>query len=65
MEQKYNVYIVGHGGKAVACIGKDIRKSKVEMRLLSGLSRIDRDNFFVVDEEVGSEADKAFALQTN
>lgn len=60
MEPKYNVYIVDKDGKAVTCIGKDIREGRVDTRIMTGLSRIDRDNFFVDDVEVGSDKDKKY-----
>jgi hypothetical protein len=56
--EKYNVYIVAiKGGKAEAKIGENMTAERAEVRVLSGLQRIDRDNYFVTEYEVGSERD--------
>lgn len=56
-EKRYNVYIMSDAGKAQALIGGDMNERQADKRVMSGLMRIDRDNFFVADYEVGSEAD--------
>jgi protein involved in sex pheromone biosynthesis len=56
-EKRYNVYIMSDAGKAQALIGSDMNERQADKRVMSGLMRIDRDNFFVADYEVGSEAD--------
>lgn len=56
--QRYNVYIIETAtGEAVALIGKNLNESGAEKRIITGLGRIDRDNFFVAEIEVGSKQD--------
>jgi protein involved in sex pheromone biosynthesis len=57
MDKKYNVYIMSDSGKAQALIGENMNERQADKRVMSGLMRIDRDNFFVADYEVGSEQD--------
>jgi len=62
MNKKYNVYIVSiKNRQAEAKIGEEMTESQAEKRVLTGLSRIDRENYFVGDYEVGSEPDLKFA----
>lgn len=56
-EKKYNVYIVSNTGIAVALIGENMTPKNAEQRVMTGLMRIDRANYFVTDVEVGSEID--------
>jgi len=56
--KRYNIYIMSDNtGKAQRLIGSDMNEKQAEKRVNSGLMRIDRDNFFVADYEVGSKAD--------
>lgn len=57
MEKKYNVYIVSNKGIAEALIGSDMSEKNAEKRVMTGLMRIDRDNYFVTDVEVNSVED--------
>lgn len=58
METKhYNVYIVSDTGKAQALIGSNLNAQQADKRVMTGLSRIDTNNYFVGDFEVGSERD--------
>lgn len=53
---KYKVEIVAiKGGKVEAVIGNGLSESNAEKRIMTGLMRIDRDNYFVraVDEVTG------------
>jgi uncharacterized protein YjbK len=59
----YNVYIVSNKGQAQALIGENLSEERAEKRVMSGLMRIDRDNYFVGDYEVGSEQDIKFTTQ--
>jgi len=52
----YNIYIT-NGEKAVGQIGEKIAKHQVERRIMTGLSRIDTDNYFIDDVKVGSKED--------
>jgi hypothetical protein len=60
MEKKYNVYIVKIDGGAEAIIGENMTEDKADRREMSGLMRIDRDNYFVGSYEVGSKQDLKF-----
>lgn len=62
MEKRYNVYIVSmKDGEAVELIGENMRAVNADRRVMTGLSRIDTDNYFVGDYEVGSDKDLKFA----
>jgi len=54
----YNVYIVKIGGGAESLIGENMSEDRAEKIVMLGLMRIDRDNYFVADYEVGSEQDE-------
>jgi len=55
---KYNIYIVkNQGGKAQQIIGRELSEERAEKRVMAGLTRIDTDNYFVSDIEVGSAKD--------
>lgn len=56
-EPRYNVYIIHNSGHAEGLIGENLREERAELRVMTGLSRIDRKNFFVAEFEVGSEED--------
>lgn len=58
MDKKFNVYIFDNGGEAMSMIGESLTEERAESRELSGLSRIDRENYFVAKIEAGSEDDK-------
>lgn len=50
--KKYRVEIVElDTGKVVSVIGKNLSESQAERRILTGLSRIDVNEFFVQDVE--------------
>ncbi len=52
---KYNVYVVAiHDKNDVTLIGSDMNAEQAEKRVMTGLMRCDRDNYFVGDYEVGS-----------
>ena len=51
--KKYNVYIKEiKTGKIIETIGKDMSEERAEKRELSGIMRIDRNNYFVSVEKV-------------
>ncbi len=57
--KKYNVYIVSiKTGKADALIGDNMTADRADTRVMTGLMRIDRENYFVTDVEVGSKQDE-------
>jgi len=56
----YNIYIT-NGEKAVRRIGEKIAKHQVERRIMTGLSRIDTDNYFIDDVKVGSKEDLKYS----
>ena len=43
----YRVEIVSNQGEVVSVIGKGLNSRKAEQRAMTGLSRIDRENYFV------------------
>ena len=45
-EKRYNVYIMSDAGKAQALIGKNMTEERADKRVMSGLMRINQDNFF-------------------
>lgn len=48
MDKKYNVEIVEIAtGEVVSVIGKDLTEAQAEKREYTGLTRIDRENYFV------------------
>lgn len=57
-EKRYNVYIMSDAGKAQALIGKNMTEERADKRVMSGLMRINQDNFFIVNYEIDSEDDK-------
>ena len=57
-EKKYNVYIIKNDGVAVALIGSNLNEDRADKREMTGLMRIDRENYFVSSFEVGSVQDK-------
>lgn len=61
--KKYNVYIISNKGKVESLIGSDLSESSAEKRVMTGLMRIDRENYFVSDVEVGSKADLEYAKE--
>jgi len=58
MDSKFNVYIYNEKGEAQAQIGGNMSEDRAEKRELSGLQRIDRNNFYIASQEVGSPEDK-------
>ncbi len=53
MDKKFNVEIVEiKTKKVVSVIGKDLTERQAEKREMTGLMRIDRDNYFVRTLEV-------------
>lgn len=57
-EKRYNVYIMSDAGKAQALIGKNMTEERADKRVMSGLMRINQDNFFIVNYEIDSEDDE-------
>jgi hypothetical protein len=45
--KSYRVEIVSTKGEVVEVIGKHLNERQAEKRVMTGLSRIDRDNYFV------------------
>lgn len=57
----YNVYIVNIATeKATAIIGRNMTESRAERREMTGLMRIDTDNWFVDTVPVGSPSDLSY-----
>jgi len=51
--KKYNVVVKECAtGKIVSTIGKDMTEERAEKRVMTGLMRIDRENYFVATVEV-------------
>ena len=55
--KKYNVYIIKNNGEVQAQIGSNMREERADQREMTGLMRIDRENYFVASYEVGSKQD--------
>jgi hypothetical protein len=52
-EKKYNIYITSYKNrKERTLIGKNLNERQAERRTLAGLSNIDRENYFIEEEEV-------------
>ncbi len=52
-EKKFNVYIRQTGtGKIVSTIGENLTEVKAKKRFMTGLMRIDKDNYYVDTREV-------------
>ena len=52
-DKRYNVYIKeAKTGKIVSTIGENMTEERAEKRLMTGLMRIDKDNYFVDTEEI-------------
>lgn len=59
----YNIYIVEKEGRKPVKVVKDVSDHKLERIMLGMLTNLDTDNYFLADEETGSEADLAYANQ--